>query len=225
MSTRRRLHFSHFGLRVNGVGRVAEVSDQLGRGHQFEQQLKALSGRFSQQQINAGEISARSVKTFDEADPDRIGALHKNDRDRLGRRFGCKRTICALQYNDHGHLTANQFAGQHRQPIVSTLRPPVFDRHVLVLDVTGVTQTSAKSGEIFAVRFERCEMKKPDHRHRRLLSTRSERPRRRTAEKRGERAAVQFGELHLTLTNQNIGYRIDQVPSAGMKAIFQPAHC
>src|SRR5207244_2261635 len=98
-----------------------------------------------------------------------------------------KRTICALQYNDHGYLTANQFGDQRRQPIVSTLCPPVFDRHVLVLDVTGVTQAAEKSREILAVRFERCEMKKPDHRHRRLLGACNERPRRRrAAEKRNE---------------------------------------
>ena len=65
-----------------------------------------------------------------------VGALHKNDRDRLGRRFGCKRTICAFQYNDHGYLTANQFGDQCRQPIVSTLCPPVFDLDVTTLDVT-----------------------------------------------------------------------------------------
>src|SRR5262249_60787985 len=31
VSTRRNLYLCHFGLRVNGVGRVSEVSDQLGR--------------------------------------------------------------------------------------------------------------------------------------------------------------------------------------------------
>jgi hypothetical protein len=63
-------------------------------------------------------------------------------------------TICALKYNDHGNLTVDQFDGQRRQLIVSTLCPPVFDRDVFVLDVTGLTEPSSKSGEIFAVRFE-----------------------------------------------------------------------
>src|SRR5947208_14640651 len=187
-STRRNLHHSRFALLITGVGRVAEVSDRRGRRHQFEQQLKALPGRFGQQEIDAGKIPTRSVWTVDEADPYRVGALHKNDRDRLGRPFGGKRTTCALQYNDHGYLTANQFSDQRRQRIVSTLRPAVFDRHVLVLDVTGVTQASAKSGEILAVRFERCKVKKPNHRHRRLLRARRARP-------SGSRTAEKIDEL------------------------------
>ena len=36
--------------------------------------------------------------------------------------------------NDHGHLPANQFRRHRRQPIILTLRPAVFDRHVLALD-------------------------------------------------------------------------------------------
>jgi hypothetical protein len=118
----------------------------------------------------------------------RDGALHKNNWDRLGRRFGCKCTIRALQYNDHGYLMANQFGDQRREPIVLTLCPPVFNRHVLAFDVTGILQASAKSGEILAVRFKRCEMKKSDHRHRRLLRARRKRPYRRAAEQRDELA-------------------------------------
>ena len=85
MSTRRNLRFACVGFRVNRIGRVPEVSDRLGRRHQFEQQLKAFSGRFCQQEINASEISAGSIEALDEADPDGVGGLHKNDWDRLGR--------------------------------------------------------------------------------------------------------------------------------------------
>src|SRR5262249_8791218 len=87
-STRRNFHLSRFSFGINGVGRVAEVSDRLRRRHQFEQQLKALCDHFDQEEVDAGEISARSVETVNEADPDRVGALHKNDRDRFGRSFG-----------------------------------------------------------------------------------------------------------------------------------------
>jgi hypothetical protein len=91
------------------------------------------------------------VEASDEANPDRICGLYKNNRDRLGRCFGCKRTLRALQYNDHGYLTANQFGGQRRQLIVSTLCPPVFDRHVPVLDVTGFAQASMKRRDSHAL--------------------------------------------------------------------------
>src|SRR5262245_33397286 len=66
--------------------------------------------------------------------------------------------------------------------------PPVFDRDVLPLDVTGVTQASVKSREKLACQFERCKVEKPDHRHRRLLRPRRNRP-------SSRRAAVQRDEV------------------------------
>jgi hypothetical protein len=150
----------------------------------------------------AGEISARSVEAIDEADLDRVGALHKNNRDRLGCRFGCERTICALQYNDHGYLTANQFGNERREPIVSTLCPPVFNCHVLAFDVTGILQASAKSGEVLAVGFERCEVKKPDHGRRGLLCGRRDRPCCRRASNRFDEIAASHG-VHPDAQDQN----------------------
>src|SRR4051812_13838365 len=85
------------------------------------------------------------------------GGLHKDDRDPLSRSFGCKGTICALQCNDHGYLTANQVGDQRRESIVLTPRPEVVERHVPALDVTGVTQASVKSCENLALAcFGRC---------------------------------------------------------------------
>ena len=148
MSTRGSLQLSGFALGKNGVGRVAEVSDRRGLRHQFEQQIKALSSHFGRHELDAGDISARPIETIDEANPDRVGSLQKNDRDRLGRRFGCKRTLCAFQRNNHRYLTANQFSGQRCQLIVFTMCIPVFDRYVPALDITDFTQASAKRGEI-----------------------------------------------------------------------------
>ena len=41
----------------------------------------------------------------------------------------------AAARDDHGHLTADQIGGQRRQSIVLTLRPTIFDRHVLAFDI------------------------------------------------------------------------------------------
>jgi hypothetical protein len=49
-------------------------------------ELHALSSHFGPHEVDAGDISARPVETIDESNPDRVGSLHKNDRDRLGRR-------------------------------------------------------------------------------------------------------------------------------------------
>src|SRR5262245_16276245 len=52
--------------------------------------------------------------------------------------------------------------------------PPVFDRDVLALDVTGLTQAAVKGREKLAGHFERCKVEKPDHRHFLLLRPRHE---------------------------------------------------
>jgi hypothetical protein len=128
------------------------------------------------------------AETVDETDADRVGALHENDRDGLGRCFGSERTIRALQRHDHGYLTANQFRDQRREPIVSTFSPPIFDRHVLALDVPGVGEAAAKGSEKVTGLFEGCQVKEPNHRRRWLLRTRGERLTRgcRAAKKRDE---------------------------------------
>ncbi len=42
---------------------------------------------------------------------------------------------------DHRHPLVDQFGRQGRQSVVATVRPAVFDRHVLALDVAGIFQT------------------------------------------------------------------------------------
>ena len=67
------------------------------------------------------------------------------------------------------------------------LRPAVFDRHVLALDIAGFLQALAERARTVREPVRRCAAEKPDHRHRRLLRARRERPRRRrAAEQRDE---------------------------------------
>src|SRR6516164_3467233 len=67
--------------------------------------------------------------------------------------------------------------------------PAIFARHIPTLDIAGFIQAPPKGDQSRSVRLLRCGGKKPDHRHRRLLRPRCERPRsRRTAEKRDELA-------------------------------------
>src|SRR5262249_45808584 len=77
------------------------------------------------------------------------------------------------------------------QPIYLTLRPTVFDRHVLALDIAGVFEALAECAQTVRVRVvRRCGVEEPDHRHRRLLRARGERPcsRSATTEECDERA-------------------------------------
>jgi hypothetical protein len=79
---------------------------------------------------------------------------------------------------NHGHLAADQFGGERRQPIELTLGPAIFDCQVLALDEACVFGALAKSAQPSRMAVKRLRVKKPDHRHRRLLRMRGEGPRR-----------------------------------------------
>src|SRR5262249_15094523 len=70
------------------------------------------------------------------------------------------------------------------------LRPMEFNRHVLTLDKAVLTQAAPERFHKWYVRSGRRAVEKSNHRHRRLLRARRERPRRRTADERDEVAAV-----------------------------------
>src|SRR6516164_4727595 len=70
------------------------------------------------------------------------------------------------------------------------IRPAVFDRYILALDIASFGQAPTEGGSHRRVRPGRRTVEKPDHRHPRLLRARRERPRRRrAAEERDELAA------------------------------------
>ena len=81
------------------------------------------------------------------------------DQTKLDRVFGDRKTIgivvvaalaasagrIAAERSDNGHVTADQVGHQRRQAIELALRPTVFDRHVLALDVAGFVQALSES--------------------------------------------------------------------------------
>src|SRR5262249_11993010 len=79
---------------------------------------------------------------------------------------------------------------QRRQPIIMALCPPELDRNVLAFDIAGLRKAATETGHEWFVLLGRCRIEEPDHRHRRLLRVRRERPRgRRAADERDELAA------------------------------------
>src|SRR6516165_6523349 len=66
----------------------------------------------------------------------------------------------------------------------------IFDRDVLTLDKACVFQALTERGQELRGVAGRPGTHEPDHRHRRLLRARRERPRRRAAEQRDELAAL-----------------------------------
>src|SRR5215831_13482511 len=69
------------------------------------------------------------------------------------------------------------------------IRPAVFDRYILALDIAGFGQALTEGGSHRRVRPGRRTVEKSNHRHRRLLSTCRERPRCRAAKKGDELAS------------------------------------
>jgi hypothetical protein len=77
------------------------------------------------------------------------------------------------------------------------LGPAIFDRDILTLDMASVFEALAKSAQALRVSVWRRDVEKPNHRHRRLLRARHERPCRRTAEQPDELASFQLTQLHV----------------------------
>jgi hypothetical protein len=82
-----------------------------------------------------------------------------------------------VELTPDGHPTLNQVGRKVWQSIELTFCPAGFDRNVQVLDVTGFFETLAERGQQFREHGGRSSAEDPNHRHRRLLRPRRERPR------------------------------------------------
>src|SRR5262249_15693072 len=103
--------------------------------------------------------------------------------------FGRECRRCEVWRDDDGYPAADQIGRQFRQPIIVIVRPEVFDGHVLALDIASFAEPFSECCDKICAPFGRTTEEKPDHWPRRLLRARRERPRRRAAEQRDERAA------------------------------------
>src|SRR5262249_45196214 len=90
---------------------------------------------------------------------------------------------------DQGDVLANQVGRQLRQSVGLVLRPAIYDRDILTLEVAAVFQATVKSLQATREHFGRYDIKKPNCRHGRPLRPRHNRPCRRAAEQRDELAA------------------------------------
>ena len=131
-----RLHLLGVDLGKSGFGWVDEERHDARRREQLVQKLQPLRHCLHVRLGHAGDVAARPVKAGDEAELDRVAARFEDDRNGRGRRLRRKRRRSG-RCGNHGHPTMNQISHHCRQPISSTLRPTVFDRHVLAIDVAG----------------------------------------------------------------------------------------
>jgi hypothetical protein len=75
------------------------------------------------------------------------------------------------------------------QPIQAALRPAVFDRQILSVDVAGFAQSLAEHGHIWRIRTGRPAAEEADHRHHLLLRAGGKRPSHRAAQQQHQLAA------------------------------------
>src|SRR6185436_4957297 len=90
-------------------------------------------------------------------------------------------------HDDRSNPAVNEVSGQLRKAIVLVLRPAIFDRCVLSLNIADLRKTLPDGVHAARISFERSWGKESDHRHRRLLRTHRERPSRGRATKNTEK--------------------------------------
>jgi hypothetical protein len=157
-------------------------------GHQIVQEPQPLGHDFRGEKIDAGRVAARPGKTGDETQLDRVFGDDEDDWDRRGRSF-CRLRRGWAERGDYRHLTPHEIGHERRHAIVLALEPMVFDHHVLALDVAGFVETFTERSRVARGDLDRTAAHDADHRHRRLLRERRERPAGcRAAEKRDKRA-------------------------------------
>src|SRR5262249_22480562 len=136
----------------------------------------------------AREVAPRMVKARDQAELDRINAHPKDDRNCLGRCFSGKNRR-RVDRGDHGHLSTNQLGSQGRQLVIVSVGPPIFDRHIPALVITGSTEAATECLHKVCCCAGRGGVHVANDGHSRLLRPRRERPRRRRAAKQRDELA------------------------------------
>jgi hypothetical protein len=148
------------------------------------QEPQPLGHDFRGEKIDAGRVAAWPGKTG-ETQLDRVFGDDEDDWDRRGRGFGRLRRGWA-ERGDYRHLTPHEIGHERRHAIVLALHPMVFDHHVLALDVAGFVETFTKRSGVARGDLDRTAADEADHRHRRLLRPRRERPCHRRAAEKGD---------------------------------------
>ena len=147
----------------NRVVRVHEQGDHAGLGNQFGKQLESLGIQLGGEHAHAREVATGSGETGDEACRDRVVAADEDDRDCRGCAFRRQRRRGAATRRDHVDLAADEVGRQCGQPIIVALGPPVFDRHVLSLDIAGFAQSLPERGHKRCIRAGRGAAEKSDY--------------------------------------------------------------
>ena len=174
LRARRFLHVSHHALGTRIV-RVHQQGDHAGLGNQLGKQLQPLGHQLGDRMLKPvrlppgrARLATRPAATGSLPTMKTIGIVEVAF-------FAASAEGVAAARHDHVDLAADEIGGQCGQPIIATLRPAVFDRHILSLDIAGFAQSLAERGERRS-RSGRAAAEVADHRHRLLLRAEGARP-------------------------------------------------
>jgi hypothetical protein len=115
--------------------------------------------------VTPGSVAAWSIETGDEPDLDGVDPYLENDRNRRRSSLGRPHCEDTAQRDDHGDVAAGEIGRQCRKSTVLVFRPPVFDSHVLVLDIAGFLQPLLEGSQTESVGLPRPTAEIPDHRN------------------------------------------------------------
>src|SRR6516164_1126825 len=160
----------------------------MGSGYQFAQELHALGGQSHGEVTHAGDVAARTIEARHQTELDRVGANVKHDWDRRGCGLGRNRRGAGARCDDHAHAAGDEVGGQRRQSLIVAIGPAEFEDDVLALDKACLSKALAEGRHSVSALSGRAGVEETDHWHGRLLPSRDERPHRRAAEQRDERA-------------------------------------
>src|SRR6516162_4468459 len=140
------------------------------------QDSKPLSPKLHVHIADTGKVAAGPIEAGDETNPDRVCTATKDDRNGRSRGFGRERRRDVSRCDDDGHPSADQIGRQFRQSSGFVLSPAILDRQAPTLNVTGLAQSYAESRNDIGTFLWRRGIEKTDHRCRRLLRPRGQRP-------------------------------------------------
>src|SRR5215831_5330812 len=163
---------------------ITEPGNGGWRRDQLMQQLQPLRYFRLSLKAHAGYIAARPAEVGYEAGCNWIAAADEHDR--YGRGGSHCRARGDILATNHGHLPASQIGRKCWEPIDLILRPAEFDSDVMAVDEPRFLQAVAECRYSVNCVGSSCCLKESDHRHRRLLRARRERPRSRAAAKQKE---------------------------------------
>src|SRR5262249_38414506 len=157
--------------------RVYQWTNKNRRRKKLTQQAQSLCHQFAHERVHAGGVAARPIETGDETEFDRVVSDVEDDGSPAARSDRRARCIFIGSGDDNHHLSSYEISGQQGETVVLSLSIAILDCYVLVFDIARFGQGPEKCREIRRHWSWRSGMKKPDHRHWRLLRAHRERPR------------------------------------------------